>query len=403
MSTRLLGVQIANGYSPEAQVFSRLLAHASPKALEPHVLYHQWIGGPQSAKIFQQASIAPVQTLDFGWRSVSAHRSFPAKAGARLRFLAALPRALRLARQINPDVIYSCQQLWDCQAATYLARKLNKPQVIHLHYIIGPWLHRPILERLRTCAHVVTVSDFIREEALRHGVSPQNVTTIRNTITAAPISETGTRDAVCQEMGFSSSTVLLGIVARLDPDKGQSDTLRAFAKVVGEHPQARLLIVGNETPWHPGYSDVLKGEAHDLGLEESVRFLGYRSDVPRLLAALDVFVHPTRKDPCPLAVLEAAAVSLPVVAYAEGGAKELVQDGVTGLLTAPEDVDALARSLTRLIGDLDYARALGRAGHSRIMSEFQPAPAGNAFAVLMDGFRTLSTTGNASGTASAGL
>jgi len=403
MSTRLLGVQIANGYSPEAQVFARLLAHASPKILEPHVFYQKWEGDPQSAKRFQEASSAPVQTLDFGWRSVSAHRSFPAKAGARLRFLASLPQALRLARHINPDVIYSCQQLWDCQAATYLARKLNKPQVIHLHYIIGPWLHRPILERLRTCAHVVTVSDFIREEALRHGVLPQKVTTIRNTITAAPISEPGTRDAVCQEMGFSSNTVLLGIVARLDPDKGQSDTLRAFAKVVGEHPQARLLIVGNETPWHPGYSEVLKNEARSLGLEKSVRFLGYRSDVPRLLAALDVFVHPTRKDPCPLAVLEAAAVSLPVVAYAEGGAKELVQDGVTGLLTAPEDVDALARSLTRLIGDLDYARALGRAGHSRIMSEFQPAPAGNAFAVLMDGFRTLSTTGNASGTASAGL
>ena len=128
---------------------------------------------------------------------------------------------------------------------------------------------------------------------------------------------------------------------------------------------------------------MLKNEARTLGLEESVRFLGHRSDVPRLLGALDIFVHPTRKDPCPLAVLEAAAVSLPVVAYAEGGAKELVQHGVTGLLTAPEDVDALAQSLTRLVGDLDYARALGRAGRNRITSEFQPAPAGEAFAALI--------------------
>ena len=403
MPTRVLGVQIANGYSPEAQVFARLLAHASPEALEPHVLYQQWDGDPPSAKRFQEASSAPVQTLDFGWRSVSAHRSFPAKAGARLRFLASLPQALRLARHINPDVIYSCQQLWDCQAATYLARKLNKPQVIHLHYIIGPWLHRPILERLRTCAHVITVSDFIRGEALKHGVRPERVTTIRNTIMPFPVPESGTRGTVRRNLGLSMDAVLLGIIGRLDPDKGQSDTLRAFALAVDQSPNIHLLVVGDETPWHPGYTAALKALAADLGLTGRAHFLGRRSDVPHLLAALDIFVHPSRREPFGLAVAEASAAGLPVVAYAEGGLPEIVQEGVTGLLTPPENIPALASSLTQLAGNQDYARTLGQAGRSRMTSEFGPAPAGKAFAELMGRFQSLPVTGKAHGTAQVSL
>lgn len=383
MPVRLLGFQVANGYSPEARVFAGLLAHAGPNALEPHVFYHAWEENPQSIERFQKDSGALVQPIDFGWRSVSPDRSLRAKMRARLHFLAALPRALVLARRINPDVIYSCQQLWDCQVATYVARKLNKPQVIHLHYIVGPWLHRPVLERLRTCDHVVTVSDFIREEALRHGILPERVTTIRNTMTASPLPEPGMREAVRRELGFAPDSFLVGIIARLDPDKGQSDTLRAFARIVGEHPQARLLIVGSETPWHPGYSDVLKREAGDLGLGESVRFLGYRSDVPRLLAALDVFAHPSRREPFGLAVAEASAAGLPVVGYTDGGLPEIVQEGVTGLLTVPEDLEALARSLARLVEDPELARAQGRAGRLRMASEFQPATAGEAFAGLM--------------------
>lgn len=383
MTARLLGVQIANGYSSEASVFAGLLAQTDRALLEPHVLHHQWAGDLRSIEKFRDVGIAPLQPLDFGWRSMTPGRSLPAKARARLRFLAALPRALALARRINPDVVYSCQQLWDCQAATYLARKLGKPQVIHLHYIIGPWLHKPVLGRLRTCAHVVAVSDFIREEALRHGVGAEKVTTVRNTAPATPPPDAGARAAVRAELGIAPDAPLLGIVARLDPDKGQADTLRAFAQARGSHPGLQLLVVGDPSPWHPGYAGTLGELAERLGAAETVHFLGRRSDVPRLLAAMDLFVHPSRRDPCPLALLEAADASLPAVAYAEGGANELVQDGVTGLLAAPGDVDALARSILCLLDDLGRARAMGRAGRKRIARDFQPALAGQAFTSLI--------------------
>lgn len=380
---RMFGVQIANGYSSEAYGFATFLSHVNPTVLEPHVLCHQWEGGGDSAGLFRQASGASTQALDFGWRSMAPSRTFPEKARARLQFLAALPRALALARRLAPDVIYSSQQLWDCQAASYLARKLNKPQVIHLHYTVGPWLHRSVLNRLLDCDHVIAISDFVRQEALAHGVRSERVATIRNPVRQPPLPGAGTREAVRAELGIAPDVLLLGIIARLDPEKGQRETLHALALAIREHPGLQLLVVGDETPWHPGYGAGLAALAAEIGISDHVHFLGRRSDVPRLLAALDVFVHPSRREPFGLAVAEASAAGLPVVAYTEGGTPEIVRNGVTGLLSAPEDLQGLARSLTRLAGDPGYARALGQAGRSLMAAEFQPASAGEAFGAVM--------------------
>jgi glycosyltransferase involved in cell wall biosynthesis len=384
MSIRLLGLQIANGYSPEARVFAGLLAHTDSQSVEMQVLHQASRTEDEALLRFRAASQVSVQPMDFGWRSMAQGRSLSDKAKGQIQFLASLPKALAQARRFQPDVIYSCQQLWDCRAATYIARKLGRPQIIHLHYIIGPWLHRPILERLRTCDHILTVSDFIREEALRHGVAPEKVTTIRNTMVAAPSLTPGAEPSVRQELGIAADAPLLGIVARLDPEKGQSDTLRAFASLRKKYPAARLLVVGDETAWHPGYAEQLKQEAAQLRLGDSALFLGRRSDVPRLLNALDLFVHPSRKDPCPLALLEASAAEVPVIAYAEGGAQEIVAHGLTGLLSEPGSVSGLAASMNTLLCDPAQARAMGKAGRARTVSDFQPAQAGLRFTSLLE-------------------
>jgi len=114
MPPSLLGIHIANGFSSEASVFAGLLAHMNKALLRPSVLHHQWDEDRKSAPQFESVSGVSVDTLDFGWRSMTLSRSLPAKVRARIRFYASLPKALMLARRINPDVIYSCQQLWDC-------------------------------------------------------------------------------------------------------------------------------------------------------------------------------------------------------------------------------------------------------------------------------------------------
>lgn len=365
----VLCVQIANGCSPEFRVWERV-SRSSASELEATVLYNYWAADEGDAARFQaiaeRAGAPHMHPIDFGWRSSAAGRSFLERATPHTRFLAALPKALRLARAARPDVIYSSQQLWDCRAATFLARRLRVPQVIHLHYHVGEWLHRPVLARLKSCDHVITVSEFIRREALRHGVAPEKVTTILNTADPAPPQPAGTREAVRAELGIAPSAPLWGNIARLDPQKGQEDILHAFALVRQRFRDARLLIVGTETPWEPGYQARLEYLAEELGISSSVIFAGFRSDVPRLLAAMDGFIHPSLKEPCALALIEAAQAGLPTIAFADGGTPELVEHGVTGLLPdLSSGSRGLAEAWGRLIDEPETARRMGEAAKER--------------------------------------
>lgn len=372
---KLLGIQIANGYSSEARVFASLLGNRAG-AYEPLVLHQESPADTTSRQKFAGDSQARLTTLDFGWRkSPPGGHAALAKVGQFARLRATLPRAIRLAREFDPDIVYSNQQHWDCYVATEIARALGKPQVIHLHYIIGPWLRRQPLERLLTCDHVITVSDFIHNEALKYGVAPDRVTTVRNSMKPMPAPSPDSRESLRKELGIPADSPLVGIVARLDPGKGQDDTMEAFSQIAERFPTAHFLIVG-EGENRP----VLEAQAAKLPVRDRVIFTGRRSDIPRVLAALDLFSHPSRRDPCPLALLEACAAGLPVLAYAEGGACEIVVNSETGILAPAGDIEALARAMETLLENRDVAHRLGAAARARIATDFQPSSAGALFA-----------------------
>jgi glycosyltransferase involved in cell wall biosynthesis len=152
--------------------------------------------------------------------------------------------------------------------------------------------------------------------------------------------------------------------ARLDPQKGHSVLLQAAAKV----PQAVFVLAG-EGPLRPE----LEAQAAALGVPDRVRFLGFRTDIPELLAASDVFALPSLYEGTSLAVLEAMAAGRAIVSSMIGGTDELIEHGDSGLLVAPGDVDALVDSLRRLLADEGLRAALGRRAHERARREFSPA------------------------------
>lgn len=356
-------------------MFATLLGNRAG-AYDPLVFHQQSQAETSSAEKFAGDSQARLVALDFGWRQSPPGGHPPlAKVGQYARLRQTLSRAIRVAREFDPDIVYSNQQHWDCYVATQVARALGKPQVIHLHYIIGPWLRKQPLERLLTCDHVITVSDFIRTEAVKHGVAPERVTTVRNAIDPMPLPDPDARARLRADLGIPSDSPLIGIVARLDKGKGQDDTIEAFAQIAGRFPEAHLLIVG-EGDNRPA----LESLAAKQPARDRIIFTGRRSDIPRILAALDLFCHPSRLDPCPLALLEASAAGLPVLAYAEGGACEIVENSETGILAPPGDVPALARAMEMLLADNATAHRLGEAARERICRDFQPPAAGALFA-----------------------
>lgn len=375
---RLFGVQIAHGFSSEARVFAGLLEHRNSR-YQALVLHHDWPGDRTSAERFASTASVPLLRMDTGWRpNRDGRRPLLDKVYSRLRFRLMLPKMLAAARRYDPDVVYSNQQAWDCTAATYIARRLRRPQIIHLHYTIGPWLRRPTLRALPRADRVVCISEYIRQMALAYGIAPDRAVTVRNTLKLMPPPEPDTRRQVRAEFKIPADATVAGIVGRLDEGKGHADTIAAFARVAPTHPQFYLLIVGDGR---------IRRQLHELAQRtpcaNRILFTGWRDDVSRLLAGMDVFIHPSRNEPFGLALLEASAMGLPCLAYAEGGPCEILVHGETGYLASPGDIGQLARYLACCVEDPDRARALGSAGSERVAEEFQPDRAGTALAQIV--------------------
>lgn len=166
--------------------------------------------------------------------------------------------------------------------------------------------------------------------------------------------------------GSDGPVATLLSVERLQEPKDVHTLLRALATLPPERFSAVIVGDGPERP-------ALEAEARALRLGKAVRFAGERRDVPRLLAAADVFVLSSTSEGAPVAVLEAMAAGLPVVASAVGGVPELVVNGETGMLVAPGDPAALGAALVRLVDDAALRRRLGTAGRDRARAAFDVA------------------------------
>lgn len=157
-------------------------------------------------------------------------------------------------------------------------------------------------------------------------------------------------------------------VATFEPKKGLDILLRAFAIVRRQRPDLALVLVGRSA----GAEADLRALAGELGLAADVFF---HADVPHARVGLYLdrartFCLPSRSEPFGIAILEAGAYRLPVVASCVGGVPEIIIDGESGILVAPEEVDALAAALLRVLGDADLARKLGENLHRRVAGEF---------------------------------
>lgn len=166
--------------------------------------------------------------------------------------------------------------------------------------------------------------------------------------------------AVRRELGIPPGAFAVGVVGRLDPIKDHPTLFRAFAQLRAADPGARLLVVG----------DGPERARLEAAGGEGVLFLGDRRDVPELLRVLDVFVLPSRNEGISNTILEAMATGLPVVATRVGGNPELVEDGLTGALVPPGDVNALAAALGRYRDGPEGARTHGEAGRARVLERF---------------------------------
>jgi glycosyltransferase involved in cell wall biosynthesis len=167
------------------------------------------------------------------------------------------------------------------------------------------------------------------------------------------------------EYGIPDGAPIVGVVARLESEKGHRTLIDAWPDVLAAVPNAWLLVIGEGSE-----RNALEAEAASLGVSDRVIFTGRREDVPALTAAMDIAVLPSYREAQGLSVLEAMALSRPVVASNVGGIPEMIEDGVTGLLVPPNDCPALSAALVRLLTNHPLADMLARRGHDLVHDRF---------------------------------
>ncbi|HPD07175.1 MAG TPA: glycosyltransferase family 4 protein [Candidatus Bipolaricaulis sp.] len=170
------------------------------------------------------------------------------------------------------------------------------------------------------------------------------------------------RASVRRELGLDDGSVMVACVAEFTSNKDHASLLAAWKKVVTMHAEAQLFLIGDGRLRAPLECRVSREEI------VGVHFLGFRSDVPRLLQATDVFVLPSRREGLPRSVMEAMAAEVPVVATDVRGSRDLVEPGATGLLVKLGDVEGLAEALLHLIRDRGLRERMGQAGRAKIQA-----------------------------------
>lgn len=308
--------------------------------------------------------------------------------------LRAVWRLVGLLRRVRPAIVHS--RNWAAFDAVPAARVARVPVVVHGEHgrdISDPHGRNRRRNRARRVlsplvTRFVTVSrDLERWLVEDVRIPARKVLTIHNGVHLDRFVRSASPEAR-RVLGLPADTLVVGTVGRLDPVKDQAGLVRSFAALLRGQPDAFLVLAG-EGPCRADLTRLIR----ELGVEPRVRLLGDCPDVPLVLGAMDLFVLPSIAEGMSNTVLEAMAAGLPVVATRVGGNPEMVEDGVTGRLVAPQDPGALTEAIACYAEDPHLRAVHGKASRQRATEHFGLERMCEAYADLYSRLRPGVATG----------
>ncbi|MCP5419858.1 MAG: glycosyltransferase [Gammaproteobacteria bacterium] len=279
-----------------------------------------------------------------------------------------LSRRLRaILRQERPDLVHIHSRrgadIWGGWAAwregipAILSRRVDNPEPRWL----APWKYR-LYQR------VVTISQGIRGVLLAEGLPPERVTCVPSAVDVERYRPAADRAWFRREFALAEEEPAVGMIAQFIERKGHRLLLEAMPAILRSHPRVRFLLFG---------AGALRDEMERLcaqrGWQERILFPGFRKDLERIIPCLNLVAHPATLEGLGVALLQAAACAVPIVASRTGGIPEIVHDEVNGLLVPPGDSPALARAVIRLLDDPVQSVAFGQAGRRIAVRDFSIA------------------------------
>lgn len=233
----------------------------------------------------------------------------------------------------------------------------------------------PVRNRLRKSAMnfffskadmVLAVGNDVKKNVEKDMNYSGNLKIVYNAIDYDRFTVTYDTQQLKKNLGLSKKSKVILCIGRLVPQKGQNYLIDAASRLIGRYPTLKILLLGDGP-----LEAELKAKTEALRLGKNINFLGLRSDVPELLSLCDIFILPSIYEGLPLVVLEAMAASRPVIATNVEGTRELVSDGVEGLLVSPKSADHLAEAIDNLLSNPDAAQAMGNNGRKKVYNTFR--------------------------------
>lgn len=276
-------------------------------------------------------------------------------------------KLFKLFKEWKPDIVHT--HGWGTIVEGIVASKLARvPYIIHgEHGTIQNKNLNVALQRVfwRLTDHVLSVSRrHAAELAETIGFDSKRITVIANGVDTNQFFP-GDEESLRTELGVRKEDVAIGTVGRLVPVKNQNLLLKAFSVLASWFPNLKLIFVGDG----PLMKD-LERLSQQLGCSSSVYFLGMRSDIPRLMRAMDIFALTSDSEGMSNTLLESMSSGIPVVATAVGGNTELVINHTTGILIEPNDTAGLIKALGYLITSPHIRKSMGESGRKRTETHY---------------------------------
>lgn len=278
------------------------------------------------------------------------------------------PRLTRLLRSRRIDAVITVgagdKMFWGRLAA----RRVGVPVILSALHSTGWPDGVSRLNRMLTPitdSFIAVANSHARFLIVSAGFPECKVAAIPNGVDTGRFAPIANIERVRAELGIGKTDPVVGIVAALRPEKNHELFLEMVRRVGNQLPEARFLIVGDGP-----CGDDLKRRSNDLRLSQNVIFLGSRNDVPRLLAAMDIFALTSHIEANPVSILEAMSVGRPVVATNVGSIHEAVSDGRTGFLVPPGDADQLAERVLRLFREPQLYGRMSQAARETVIDRW---------------------------------
>jgi glycosyltransferase involved in cell wall biosynthesis len=277
-------------------------------------------------------------------------------------------RVARIFRDKNIQIVH-CNSIRSLLMVAPAARMLRIPMIWHLRLNLELGLWNRVGRRLAN--RIIVVSDSLMRDFPAGAGSAHKFVVVPNGVDSGAFAPGIDRFQARDELGINREWSVVGMAGSITERKGQLLLLQAAAKVVKVFPRVKFILIGRTNDAHDEeYAAKLRGYVDHMGLTENVQFMGWCSDMPQVLNALDLFVLPSSNEGLPRSILEAMATAVPVVATNVGGNAELVVTERTGLLVPPRDPNALAAAIEKLLRAPDAAREMGRAARLMVEQHF---------------------------------